>query len=67
MFLQKGSYSTFVELHIEQGPILEEEEISIGVVTAIAAPASIKVVFERWPCWRCSNAQEVKVLYSGCV
>ncbi|KAL8490983.1 hypothetical protein ACS0TY_022841 [Phlomoides rotata] len=46
VFLQKGSYSAFVELHIEQGPILEEEEISIGVVTAIAAPASIKVDFE---------------------
>ncbi|KAI8002722.1 Ureidoglycolate hydrolase [Camellia lanceoleosa] len=30
----------------EQGPILEEEGISIGVVTAIAAPASIKVDFE---------------------
>ncbi|KAL8555516.1 hypothetical protein ACS0TY_003359 [Phlomoides rotata] len=39
VFLQKGSYSGFVELHIEQ-------EISIGVVTAIAAPASIKVEFE---------------------
>ncbi|KAL1561809.1 ureidoglycolate amidohydrolase [Salvia divinorum] len=44
--LEKGTYSAFVELHIEQGPILEEEAISIGVVTAIAAPASIKVDFE---------------------
>lgn len=46
VFLEKGSYSAFIELHIEQGPILEEEAISIGVVTAIAAPASIKVDFE---------------------
>ncbi|KAF8388188.1 hypothetical protein HHK36_026854 [Tetracentron sinense] len=46
VFLKKGSYSAFVELHIEQGPILEEEGISIGIVTAIAAPASIKVDFE---------------------
>ncbi|CAN4120455.1 unnamed protein product [Withania somnifera] len=46
IFLEKGSYSAFVELHIEQGPILEKEGISIGVVTAIAAPASIKVTFE---------------------
>ncbi|CAA0829063.1 Ureidoglycolate hydrolase [Striga hermonthica] len=46
VFLEKGSYSAFVELHIEQGPILEEEGTSIGVVTAIAAPASIKVDFE---------------------
>lgn len=46
VYLKKGSYSAFLELHIEQGPILEEEGVSIGVVTAIAAPASIKVGFE---------------------
>ncbi|KAK6145983.1 hypothetical protein DH2020_019852 [Rehmannia glutinosa] len=46
VLLKKGSYSAFIELHIEQGPILEEEATSIGVVTAIAAPASIKVDFE---------------------
>ncbi|XP_044486450.1 ureidoglycolate hydrolase [Mangifera indica] len=46
VFLQKGSYSAFLELHIEQGPILEEEGTSIGIVTAIAAPASLKVDFE---------------------
>lgn len=46
VFLKKGTYSAFVELHIEQGPILEKEGISIGIVTAIAAPASIKVGFE---------------------
>eukprot|EP00268_Persea_americana_P062299 TRINITY_DN79813_c1_g1_i1.p1 TRINITY_DN79813_c1_g1~~TRINITY_DN79813_c1_g1_i1.p1 ORF type:complete len:499 (+),score=115.71 TRINITY_DN79813_c1_g1_i1:188-1498(+) len=46
VFMKKGSYSAFVELHIEQGPILEDEGVSIGIVTAIAAPASIKVDFE---------------------
>ncbi|GLT42224.1 hypothetical protein SLA2020_162370 [Shorea laevis] len=46
VFLKKGTYSAFVELHIEQGPILEEEGVAIGIVTAIAAPASIKVDFE---------------------
>jgi ureidoglycolate amidohydrolase len=25
VFLKKGTYSAFVELHIEQGPLLEEE------------------------------------------
>lgn len=45
VFLHEKSYSAFVELHIEQGPILENEGISIGIVTAIAAPASIKVDF----------------------
>ncbi|XP_027363813.1 ureidoglycolate hydrolase [Abrus precatorius] len=46
VFSKKGTYSAFVELHIEQGPILEDEGISIGIVTAIAAPASLRVEFE---------------------
>jgi N-carbamoyl-L-amino-acid hydrolase len=41
--LAPGHYCAFVELHIEQGPILEREQIPIGVVTAIAAPASLWV------------------------
>ncbi|XP_024982716.1 ureidoglycolate hydrolase isoform X1 [Cynara cardunculus var. scolymus] len=72
VFLDDRIYSAFVELHIEQGPILENEGcmlfysftlpfftlhiykcqftlslegVSIGIVTAIAAPASIKVEF----------------------
>ncbi|KAG0466914.1 hypothetical protein HPP92_018494 [Vanilla planifolia] len=46
VFLKKQNYFSFIELHIEQGPILEQEGIPIGVVTAIAAPASIQVEFE---------------------
>jgi N-carbamoyl-L-amino-acid hydrolase len=38
--LPAGYYKAFVELHIEQGPILEREKIPLGVVTRIAAPAS---------------------------
>jgi ureidoglycolate amidohydrolase len=41
-----GYYSAFVEMHIEQGPILEQHSIPIGVVTAIAAPASLRVIVE---------------------
>src|ERR1700733_1624752 len=41
--LPTGYYSAFVELHIEQGPILERRNIPIGVVTAIAAPASLRI------------------------
>jgi N-carbamoyl-L-amino-acid hydrolase len=41
--LQPGSYAAFVELHIEQGPLLEQRGNDIGVVTAIAAPASLRV------------------------
>ena len=44
--LPRDAYSAFVELHIEQGPILEREQIDIGVVTAIAAPASFRIFVE---------------------
>jgi ureidoglycolate amidohydrolase len=44
--LAKDHYSAFVELHIEQGPILEREDIPIGVVTAIAAPAALRVTID---------------------
>ncbi len=35
-------YHAFVELHIEQGPELEARETPIGIVTAIAAPATVE-------------------------
>jgi ureidoglycolate amidohydrolase len=44
--LDRGHYHSFVELHIEQGPLLEKAGIPIGVVTAIAAPASLRVTYE---------------------
>jgi N-carbamoyl-L-amino-acid hydrolase len=40
--LPRACYHAFVELHIEQGPMLEKLGLPIGVVTAIAAPASIR-------------------------
>jgi ureidoglycolate amidohydrolase len=40
------NYAGFVELHIEQGPLLEAQHINIGVVGAIAAPASFFVHLE---------------------
>jgi N-carbamoyl-L-amino-acid hydrolase len=44
--LPEGHYSAFVELHIEQGPELERENVSIGIVTNIAAPAGLKIAIE---------------------
>ena len=41
--LAPGAYDGFVELHIEQGPVLEREEVPVGIVTAIAAPASLRI------------------------
>jgi ureidoglycolate amidohydrolase len=39
-------YKAFVELHIEQGPLLERQQIPLGVVTGIAAPASLRITLE---------------------
>ncbi len=44
--LPPGYYKAFVELHIEQGPILEREQVSLGIVERIAAPASLRVTVE---------------------
>jgi ureidoglycolate amidohydrolase len=41
-----GYYSSFLELHIEQGPLLEREQFAIGVVTAIAGPATLRILVE---------------------
>jgi N-carbamoyl-L-amino-acid hydrolase len=38
-----GSIAAFVELHIEQGPVLEEKSIPIGVVTAIVGIRRLRV------------------------
>jgi N-carbamoyl-L-amino-acid hydrolase len=44
--LPPRAYHAFVELHIEQGPLLEQAACKIGAVTAIAAPASLRVTYE---------------------
>ncbi len=44
--LPSGYYKAFVELHIEQGPLLEREQKCLGVVERIAAPASFRVLIE---------------------
>ena len=44
--LLSGYYKAFVELHIEQGPLLEREGIPLGIVTKIAAPASLRISIE---------------------
>ena len=41
--LPEGFYHAFVELHIEQGPLLEKEGIPIGIVEHIAGPSSYRV------------------------
>lgn len=41
--LPESYYDALVELHIEQGPLLERDRIPLGVVNAIAAPASARI------------------------
>ncbi len=44
--LPSGYYKAFVELHIEQGRVLEREHVALGIVTKIAAPASARISIE---------------------
>ena len=40
--LQPNHYHAWIELHIEQGPLLERQNIPLGIVTNIAAPAGYR-------------------------
>jgi ureidoglycolate amidohydrolase len=39
-------YYAFVELHIEQGPLLEQAGVPLGIVESIAAPASFEILLQ---------------------
>ncbi len=41
-----ASLAGYLELHIEQGPVLERAGIDIGIVTGIVGSSSFRVVFE---------------------
>jgi len=42
--LPQSAYHAFVELHIEQGPVLDRAGVPIGLVEHIAGPSSYRVV-----------------------
>jgi ureidoglycolate amidohydrolase len=44
--LPSDYYKAFVELHIEQGPLLEKQKTPLGIVTRIAAPSSLRISIE---------------------
>ena len=62
--LPAGYYHAFVELHIEQGPLLERAGIPLGIVTAIAAPATLNIRDRRRgrPCRRGAHARSPRRL-----
>jgi len=44
--IEPDQIHAFIEMHIEQGPVLEMKQCSVGIVTSIAAPTRFKVVIE---------------------
>lgn len=42
----RSDLAAFLELHIEQGPVLEQRGIDVGVVTSIAGIRRVEIVFE---------------------
>lgn len=43
---QRDDIKAFLELHIEQGPVLQNEQLDVGVVTAIAGITRIEIIVE---------------------
>lgn len=43
---KRSDIRAFLELHIEQGPVLEAERCDIGIVTAIAGITRIEILFD---------------------
>ncbi|PGM55502.1 Zn-dependent hydrolase [Bacillus sp. AFS053548] len=41
-----GSVKAYVELHIEQGKVLENDNLSVGIVTGISGPLWLKFIIE---------------------
>ena len=44
--LKENSLHAYLELHIEQGPVLERSVISVGVVSGIAAPIRFEITIQ---------------------
>jgi N-carbamoyl-L-amino-acid hydrolase len=44
--LPPGTHAAFIEMHIEQGPLLEQNNVPLGVVTAIAGPATLNIAIQ---------------------
>jgi N-carbamoyl-L-amino-acid hydrolase len=43
---QRDDIRAFLELHIEQGPVLQDEQLDVGVVTAIAGITRVEIIVE---------------------
>lgn len=43
---QRDDIKAFLELHIEQGPVLQDEKLDVGVVTAISGITRIEIIVD---------------------
>jgi beta-ureidopropionase / N-carbamoyl-L-amino-acid hydrolase len=43
---RRADVKAFLELHIEQGPVLESQSLQVGIVTAIAGIRRVEITFE---------------------
>ena len=46
---QRDDIRAVLELHIEQGPVLESQALDVGIVTAIVGIPRIEIVFRVTP------------------
>jgi len=44
--LEENTMHSYIELHIEQGPVLENHQIPVGIVTGIASPIRYELVIK---------------------
>lgn len=42
---KRGEFLAYAEVHIEQGPVLEERDLAVGVVSGIAGQSRVRVEF----------------------
>ena len=42
---KRGEFLAYAEVHIEQGPVLEQQKLSVGVVSGIAGQSRLRVEF----------------------
>ncbi|WP_138420591.1 M20 family metallo-hydrolase [Aquibacillus sediminis] len=42
----EGSIEAFIEVHIEQGPVLEKQDVPVGIVSGISGPVWLTVTME---------------------
>ncbi len=67
--VKKGGIHAFVELHIEQGPMLEKAREELGLVTAIAAVRGILTSHGDSPhfCASSGRAPSITYAYDDCL